>query len=102
MLFVIFRLRFGRLGTFEILGSMARIAVCSGLMGTACWVMLKFSRFSGHPSFVAQLCIFTALILVATLIYLGLAWLFRCHEIEEVYGIALRRERGEAGPQTLG
>ena len=102
MLFVIFRLRFGRLGTFEILGSMARIAVCSGLMGTACWVMLKFSRFSGYPSFVAQLCIFIALILVATLIYLGLAWLFRCHEIEEVYGIALRRERGEAGPQTLG
>jgi len=51
---------------------------------------------------VAQLCIFIALILVATLIYLGLAWLFRCHEIEEVYGIALRRERGEAGPQPLG
>jgi putative peptidoglycan lipid II flippase len=33
MLFVTFRLRFGRLGTFDILGSMAKILVCSGLMG---------------------------------------------------------------------
>jgi len=34
---------------------------------------------------------FCGLFLGATGLYLGLAWLSRCHEIEEVYGIATRR-----------
>ncbi len=101
MLFIIFRLRFGRLGTFDLLGSMAKIALCSGLMGVAAWVMLYFSHFSNQQHFVSQLGIFVALIGSATLVYLALAWAFRCHEIEEVYGIALRRERGEFGPPAM-
>ncbi len=96
MLFVIFRLRFGRLGTIEILGSMMKILVCSGLMGVLCWIMLKLSHFSNFESFFAQLMVFIALITGATVIYLALAWLFRCPEIEEVYGIAIRRDRAEA------
>ena len=32
-LFVIFRLRFGRLGTREILASMGKIAICASVMG---------------------------------------------------------------------
>ncbi len=98
MLFVIFRLRFGRLGTLEILGSMAKIAVCSGIMGVLCWVMLRLSRFSSYERFLPQLGVFTALIAGATAVYLGLAWVFRCPEIEEVYGIAVRRE---AGPPAM-
>ncbi len=98
MLFVIFRLRFGRLGTFEILGSMAKIALCSGVMGVATWVLLYFSHFSSYQHFLPQLGVFLALITSATAIYLGAAWLLRCHEIEEVYGIAVRRERGEPEP----
>jgi hypothetical protein len=47
-----------------------------------------------HSRFLVQLSIFTGLIVGATALYLGLAWIFRCHEIEEVYGIALRRGRG--------
>ena len=94
MLFVIFRLRFGRLGTFEILGSLAKIAVCSGIMGVLSWVMLGLSHFSSYERFLPQLGVFTALIVGATAVYLGLAWVFRCPEIEEVYGIALRREPG--------
>ncbi|MBI3669455.1 MAG: murein biosynthesis integral membrane protein MurJ [Acidobacteria bacterium] len=98
MLFVIFRLRFGRLGTFEILGSMAKIVVCSGLMGAVTWVLLYFSHFSSYQRFLPQLGVFLALITGATAIYLGSAWLLRCHEIHEVYGIAVRRERGEPEP----
>ncbi len=98
MLFVIFRLRFGRLGTFEILGSMAKIVACSGLMGIVTWGMLYFSHFSSYQRFLPQLGVFLVLITGATAIYLGLAWVFRCHEIQEVYGIAVRRERGEPEP----
>ena len=40
ILFVIFRLRFGRLGTREILASMGKIAVCASVMGVVCWSAL--------------------------------------------------------------
>jgi len=101
MLFIIFRLRFGRLGTLEILGSMGKVAVCSGIMGVVCWVMLRFSHFASYARFLPQLGIFCAMILGATAVYLGLAWAFRCPEVEEVYGIAVRGERPEAGPPAM-
>jgi hypothetical protein len=47
-----------------------------------------------HSRFLVQLSIFTGLIVGATALYLGLAWVFRCHELEEIYGIASRRGRG--------
>ncbi len=94
MLFVIFRLRFGRLGTLEILGSLAKISLCSAIMGVLSWVMLRLSHFSSYERFLPQLGVFSALIVGATAVYLGLTWLFRCPEIEEVYGVALRREPG--------
>jgi hypothetical protein len=38
--------------------------------------------------------VFSGLIFGATALYLALAWLFRCREIQEVYGIATRRRAG--------
>ncbi len=90
-LFLIFRLRYGRMGTMEILTSFARIGLCSAIMGVACWLGMRYTQFSLHSRFLVQLSVFTALIVGATILYLVLAWLFRCHEIEEVYGIAVRR-----------
>ncbi len=92
-LFTIFRMRYGRLGTWQILGSMWKILVCSGLMGLACWLGLHLSGFSAYRHFLPRLGVFVALVLGATTLYLALTWVFRCPEIEEVYGIALRRER---------
>jgi hypothetical protein len=45
--------------------------------------------------------VFVGLIVSATLTYLGLAWLMRCGEISEVYGIAIHRESTEAGKTGL-
>jgi putative peptidoglycan lipid II flippase len=95
-LFVIFRWRYGSMGTMEILRSFSKIAVCSAIMGVACWVGLKYTEFTIHSRFLVQLTAFTGLIVGATILYLLLAWLFRCPEVEEVYGIAMRR-RGEPG-----
>ena len=54
-------------------------------------------RGSNH---LVQMCIrdrFVGLLGGATALYLGLAWIFRCHEMEEIYGIATRKNRsGEA------
>jgi putative peptidoglycan lipid II flippase len=95
-LFIIFRLRYGALGTMEILRSFWKIFLCSGIMGVACWFGMRYTEFTMHSRFLVQLSVFTALIVGATALYLGLAWVFRCSEMEEVYGIASRRGRGGA------
>jgi putative peptidoglycan lipid II flippase len=98
ILFVIFRLRFGRLGTRDILMSVGKIALCAGVMGVVCWGALRYSHFNSIEHFLPRLLTFAALIGSATLTYLGLAWLLRCSEVSEVYGIALHRERTDEGP----
>jgi len=90
-LFIIFRLRYGPLGTLDIFRSFSKISLCAGLMGVACWFGNYYSGFTLHSRFLVQLLVFAGLIIGATALYLALAWLFRCHEIEEVYGIATRR-----------
>jgi len=100
-LFIIFRLRYGALGTKEILKSFAKVSLCAGLMGVACYLGAHYTTFTTHSRFIVQLLVFTGLLGGATALYLGLAWVFRCHEIEEIYGIATRRKRdGEAYVET--
>jgi putative peptidoglycan lipid II flippase len=101
VLFVIFRFRFGSLGTREILASMAKIAICAGAMGIVCWSALRYSQFDAIEHFLPRLAVFIGLILSATLTYLGFAWLLRCDEVSEVYGIAFHGERTQAGKTGL-
>jgi len=102
-LFVIFRLRFGRLGTREIAASLAKIGACAGVMGVVCWSALQYSHFDSIEHLLPRLFVFVALIGSATLTYLGLAWAFRCTEISEVYGIAFQSAGAEPGkPGILG
>ena len=100
-LFVIFRLRFGRLGTRDVAASLGKIAASAGVMGLVCWGALKYSQFDSIEHFFPRLLVFVALIGSATLTYLGLAWAFRCDEISEVYGIAFHRAAPESGKQGL-
>jgi hypothetical protein len=66
-------------------------------MGVACWFGAHYTEFTVHSRFLIQLLVFIGLIVGATALYLGLTWLFRCHEIEEVYGIATRRRVAGGG-----
>jgi putative peptidoglycan lipid II flippase len=91
-LFVVFRLRHGRLGSFDMLFSVARIALCAGIMGGLCWVALRLSNFSAYRAFFPRLGVFVALIGGAATVYIALAWLFRCREISEVYEITMHRD----------
>lgn len=90
-LFIIFRLRHGTMGTFEVLKSFAKIALCASLMGVGCWFANYYTQFTVHSRFLIQLLVFSGMIAGATALYLALAWIFRCSEIHEVYGIATRR-----------
>jgi putative peptidoglycan lipid II flippase len=100
-LFVIFRLRFGRLGTRDIAVSLAKIAACAGVMGIFCWGALRYSQFDSIEHFLPRLLVFIALIGGATLTFLGLAWAMRCAEISEVYGIAFHSAGAESGKQGI-
>lgn len=95
-LFAVFRLRYGRLGTISILRSFAKISVCSAIMGVACWIGLRYTEVAMNARFLVALLVFVGLLTGATALYLGLAWIFRCREVQEVYGIALRRHGAEA------
>jgi putative peptidoglycan lipid II flippase len=90
-LFFVFRLRYGSLGSLKILRSLGKISVCAVLMGAACLVANHYANYTLQMSFFVQLVVFIAMITGATLLYIALTWVFKCPEIEEVYGIAMRR-----------
>lgn len=90
-LLIIFRLRYGSMGIMQVIRSFAKISVCASIMAVACWIANHYTAFTVHSRFLVQLVVFAGLIGGATVLYLALAWIFRCHEIEEVYGIAIRR-----------
>lgn len=96
-LFAIFRLRFGRLGTLNILASLARSGVCAGIMGTICWMALSVSGFDNYSHFLPRLAILGVLLAAAAGTYLLLAWVMRCDELSEVYGVAMQVEPPAAG-----
>jgi putative peptidoglycan lipid II flippase len=94
-LFFIFRLRYGALGSLAIFHSIGKITLCSALMGVGCLIANHYVAYTTQSSFFMQLIVFIGLIGGATLLYIGLTWVFRCPEIEEVYGIATRRETAQ-------
>jgi putative peptidoglycan lipid II flippase len=102
VLFVIFRQRFGRLGTFSILVSLLKIGLCSAAMGGLCYAMLKLSRIETYTAFFPTLLVFTLILVAATAVFVALTWLMRCTEVEEVYGIATRRDEREPGARLPG
>lgn len=99
MLFVIFRQRFGRLGTFHILASLLKIGACSTGMGVLCYAMLKLSRFETYTHFLPMLLVLTLMLVAATAAYVAMSWVLRCTEVEEVYGIATRKDERAALPR---
>ncbi len=94
-LFFIFRVRYGALGSVQLLRSISKISLCAALMGVGCMIGNHYANYTLHSAFFTQLMVFLALIGGATLLYIGLTWVFRCPEIEEVYGIATRQETAE-------
>ncbi len=96
MLFIVFRQRFGRLGTFAILYSMFKIASSSALMGILCYGMLRLSGFENYTHLFPQIIAFGVLVVGATVLYIAISWLLRCPEIEEVWGVAMRKDSAAA------
>src|SRR5437763_6510177 len=45
-LLIIFRLRYGSMGIMEVVRSFAKISLCAGIMGVACWLDRKSTRLN--------------------------------------------------------
>lgn len=82
-LFVIFRRRFGRVGAWALLGSLARTAACVLTMAVACIAMLRWVNFDALR-FGAQAGALAGMILVAVGVYLTAGRTLRCVEVDEV------------------
>ena len=70
-------------GYLRIARSFAKIALC--LRDHGCRVLARHAlhRFTMHSRFIVQLLVFLVLLRGSTGSILGLAWFFRCHELEE-------------------
>ncbi|MGO9642575.1 MAG: hypothetical protein ACLP1Y_14875, partial [Candidatus Acidiferrales bacterium] len=96
MLLAILRGRIGALGESGILKSLAKVAVASAVMGAACFAGLSASHFYAIESFFPRLGVFLALLGGATGVYFGVARLFKCEELAELYMIVSRGQHAEA------
>ncbi len=97
----IFLRRHGDLGSRAILASVARVSVASAVMGLACWGMFRMSGFadaarSAQHSVGWQVAVLAGMLVAAAALFFGMAWLLRCEELGDLYGIATRK--GKAAP----
>jgi len=95
MLFVILRNRIGALGEKEIMRSMAKAAIAAVVMGVACVAGLRISHFEAIERFFPRLAVFLALLGGGTAVYFGVARLFKCEELGELYLMVARRQHAE-------
>src|SRR5208283_1796132 len=79
-LFIIFRLRYGSLGMLDILRSISKISLCAAIMGAGCLIANYYAKNVLQGAFPLQLTVFIGIVLGATLLYVGLTWIFRCPE----------------------
>jgi putative peptidoglycan lipid II flippase len=92
-LFLIFRRRYGMLGSRGLITSIGKMAVCAVAMAAACSAALKYFSFAMIHQLLYQAGMLAAMILGATAIYFGLAWLLRCEELSEFLLLLRRADR---------
>jgi putative peptidoglycan lipid II flippase len=102
VLFWLFRGRLGRLGTRALLGSLGKVLACSAVMGAVCYAMLRFAGLAGIRFFLGHAVMLAATIAAGLLVYLGLARLLRCQEIDELREILSRAELPPAETVAMG
>ena len=91
-LFLIFRRRYGALGSRGLIAAISKITVCTVAMAIACYTALKMSGFAASQHFINQVGLLAAMILGSTVIYFGVAKLLRCEELAELLSLLRRAE----------
>jgi len=92
-LFLIFRKRYGALGSRGLIAAISKITVCAVAMAIACYAALKLSGFAASRHLLNQVGLLAAMIFGSTAIYFGVAKLLRCQELSELLSLLRRPER---------
>jgi putative peptidoglycan lipid II flippase len=95
LLYSIFRKRYGRLGGRNILLSLMKMGWSAVAMAGVCFAALRIAHLDGSQGFFARAGLLAATVIVAAVVYFGVAWLLRCEELPE-FVLLLRR----GGPAT--
>jgi putative peptidoglycan lipid II flippase len=95
-LFLIFRGRYGSLGSAAIFGSLGKMVLCAAAMCAACFAAVKYSHLTALDHFLARAAWLVAIIVVSSGIYFALAWALRCEELPELFLLLRRAEPGVA------
>jgi putative peptidoglycan lipid II flippase len=96
-LFLIFRGRYGSLGSAAIFSSLGKMALCAVAMSAACFAAIKYSHLAALEHFLAKGAWLAAIISVSSGIYFAVAWALRCEELPELF---LLLRRAEPSPAT--
>jgi len=91
-LFLIFRRRYGALGSRGLIAAISKITVCAVAMAIACYAALQMSGFAASQHFLNQVGLLAAMIFGSTAIYFGVAKLLRCEELSELLSLLRRAE----------
>jgi putative peptidoglycan lipid II flippase len=91
-LIVIFRGRYGSLGSAAIFTALGKMALCAGAMSAVCFAAVKFSHLVTLQHFLTKAAWLTGIMVVSVGIYFGLAWALRCEELPELFLLLGRAE----------
>jgi putative peptidoglycan lipid II flippase len=99
-LFVIFRGRYGSLGSAAIFNALGKMALCAVAMSAVCFAAVKYSHLVTLQHFLAKAAWLTGIIVVSVGSYFALAWVLRCEELPELF-LLLRRVEPTATAGSL-
>jgi putative peptidoglycan lipid II flippase len=99
-LFVIFRGRYGSLGSAAIFNALGKMALCAVAMSAVCFAAVKFSHLATLQHFLAKAAWLIGIMVVSVGIYFALAWALRCEELPELF-LLLRRAQPTAATGSL-
>lgn len=97
MLFVIFRKRFGLLGTRDLITSIAKMTACATAMAGVILAGARYLDFAAVDHLFRQAALLGGMIFLSVGVYFGLAWLLRCGELSE-FLLLLRRAEPTSAP----
>jgi putative peptidoglycan lipid II flippase len=98
LLLWIFRQRHGRFGGRAIAGALARIGLASACMGLITWWLAGWVRFAATAPLLWRVGQLGFVLVISTGVYFGVAWLLRCEELSDIYGIARRKKGPPSAP----
>ena len=98
LLFWVFRRRHGRVGGRQIALALVRVGLASAGMGLITWWLASWVRFVSLEPLWMRAGKLGLILATSAAVYFALAWILRCEELSDIYGIARRKKGPPSAP----